>query len=180
MKNEREMINLDVDRFLSEQGLSEVNVQKMASDPALKSVCTGLSKYISAQRAITTSEVLCYEEMRSLIENQVEKATAAAFRVEDSISPPISSSSGVPLLPRRSSMKKYNSGSLMSPTTKSVKISETAKEHIIEPSVSPRKGLRSLNLQIPPDGFVSNGQHGLVQTSSTATVSKLFHTVSGS
>lgn len=147
------MINLEVDRFLAEQGLSDVNVKKMVSDPALKSVAAGLSNYISAQRAVTTSEVLCYEEMRALIESQVEKAAASAFNNIGS-----ATTGGFPPLPRRSSMRKAYSGTLLAPSpTKSVKIDEVPRERIIEPSSPSKRGLRALNLQIPPDGFTAGG-----------------------
>jgi hypothetical protein len=91
--------------------------------------------------------------MRSLIESQVEKAAVSTLHFDRH--PHSATGHTIPPLPRRSSMKKTTSS-----PTKSVKIAENCENEMIEP----KKGLRALNLQIPPDGF---NEHTCVLTNSS-------------
>lgn len=154
MQSEKELLSVDIDQFLAERGITEVNIAKLSSDPALKAITTQLSGYIDGQRQ-ASSQIEFYDEMRAYLENQVESAAAVAFN-QDIVSPtgepPVnrtfrkSINSQLQTSPSRSSLRKTSSGNALA---KNVKLAEVAEERVIIPqttktkyaALSPLKGL---------------------------------------
>lgn len=183
MESQKEMISLEIDQFFADQGLTDTNIAKLSSDPNLKAIASNLQEFMAKQRDISNKQVVCYEEMRDLIENQVEKHTASSMNPD--FGSPVVTTPGPTL---RSSMRKLNGSNMTISslnTAKSVKIATIEKEEnqsTSRPPVSekPLTGLKALNLSIPLGGFnenqppsVNNGVvKGVNNTSSPSAVTR--------
>ncbi|KAJ3356224.1 hypothetical protein HDU91_005569 [Kappamyces sp. JEL0680] len=150
MQNQKEILTIELDQFLAARGLTDVNIAKLSTDPTLQLIVQQVADGIQAQR-MQSSQTAFYNEMRTYLENTIDSAANIALNNE--IHSPVAEMQLPPLLPRRSSMKKSNSGT-MSPT-KTVKLSDNVESRLIDAKsvVAKPESPRQLRLAIPKEAL---------------------------